>query len=75
MAALYTAPAKRGFVHVLATMWNLGYLQEFSVMGYTLLLSLIEYKTLVMRGDYDAANEILPNIPQVCNCTRSSLTS
>ncbi len=40
-------------------------LQEFSVMGYTLLLSLIEYKTLVMRGDFDAANEILPQIPQV----------
>jgi hypothetical protein len=38
--------------------------QEFSVMGYTLLLSLIEYKTLVLRGDYDAANEILPQIPQ-----------
>ena len=34
-------------------------------MGYTLLLSLIEYKTLVMRGDFDAANEILPQIPQV----------
>ena len=44
-------------------------------MGYTLLLSLIEYKTLVMRGDYDAANEILPNIPQVSTCARSSLTS
>lgn len=36
-------------------------------MGYTLLLSLIEYKTLVMRGDFDAANEILPQIPQVCS--------
>lgn len=35
-------------------------------MAYTLLLSLIEYKTLVMRGDFDAANEILPQIPQVC---------
>ncbi len=44
-------------------------------MGYTLLLSLIEYKTLVMRGDYDAANEILPNIPQVCTCTRSNLAA
>lgn len=41
--------------------------QEFSVMGYTLLLSLIEYKTLVMRGDFDQANEILPQIPQVCS--------
>ena len=39
--------------------------QEFSVMAYTLLLTLIEYKTLVMRADFDAANEILPQIPQV----------
>lgn len=37
--------------------------QEFSVMSYTLLLSLIEYKTLVLRGDYAGANEILPQIP------------
>lgn len=35
-----------------------------SVMGYTLLLSLIEYKTLVMRGDLDRANEVLPSIPK-----------
>ena len=34
-------------------------------MGYTLLLSLIEYKTLVMRGDFGEANKILPQIPQV----------
>ncbi len=37
--------------------------QEFSVMSYTLLLSMIEYKTLVLRGDYAGANEILPQIP------------
>lgn len=42
--------------------------QEFSVAGYTLLLSLIEYKTLVLRGDMEAANEILPTIPQACRC-------
>ena len=34
-------------------------------MAYTLLLTLIEYKTLVMRANFDAANEILPQIPQV----------
>ncbi len=34
------------------------------MVGYTLLLSVIEYKTLVMRGDMDAAAEILPQIPQ-----------
>lgn len=33
-------------------------------MGYTLLLNLIEYKTLVMRGDFQRASEILPLIPQ-----------
>lgn len=40
-------------------------LQEFGVVGYTLLLALIEYKTLVMRGDMDAAAELLPTIPKV----------
>ena len=39
-------------------------MQEFSVMAYTFLLTLIEYKTLVMRADFEAANEILPQIPQ-----------
>ncbi|XP_028091588.1 coatomer subunit beta'-1-like isoform X1 [Camellia sinensis] len=38
--------------------------KEFNVVGYTLLLGLIEYKTLVMRGDLERANEILPSIPQ-----------
>jgi len=33
-------------------------------MAYTLLLSLIEYKTLVMRGDLDRANQVLPSIPK-----------
>lgn len=35
-----------------------------SVIGYTLLLSLIEYKTLVMRGDLEQASQILPSIPK-----------
>lgn len=39
-------------------------LASCSVIGYTLLLSLIEYKTLVMRGDLESANEILPSIPK-----------
>ncbi len=39
--------------------------QEYGIIGYTLLMSLIEYKTLVMREDYDGANSILPTIPQV----------
>ncbi|KAL9272693.1 Coatomer subunit beta'-1-like protein [Drosera capensis] len=60
--------------HLDRPMYLLGYLasqsrvylidKEFNVMGYTLLLSLIEYKTLVMRGDFDRASEILPSIPK-----------
>jgi len=40
------------------------FFSRYSVVGYTLLLSLIEYKTLVMRGDLERANEILPSIPK-----------
>ncbi|XP_022948530.1 coatomer subunit beta'-2-like [Cucurbita moschata] len=60
--------------HLDRPMYLLGYLasqsrvylidKEFNVVGYTLLLSLIEYKTLVMRGDYERANEVLPSIPK-----------
>ncbi|KAL1107903.1 hypothetical protein V6Z11_D03G077200 [Gossypium hirsutum] len=60
--------------HLDRPMYLLGYLasqsrvylidKEFNVMGYTLLLSLIEYKTLVMQGDLERANEILPSIPK-----------
>jgi coatomer subunit beta' len=60
--------------HLDRPMYLLGYLasqsrvflidKEFNVVGYTLLLSLIEYKTLVLRGDLDRANEILPTIPK-----------
>ncbi|KAF0902999.1 hypothetical protein E2562_022628 [Oryza meyeriana var. granulata] len=60
--------------HLDRPMYLLGYLanqsrvylidKEFNVVGYTLLLSLIEYKTLVMRGDLEHANAILPTIPK-----------
>ncbi|CAD6343064.1 unnamed protein product [Miscanthus lutarioriparius] len=60
--------------HLDRPMYLLGYLanqsrvylidKEFNVIGYTLLLSLIEYKTLVMRGDLEHANEILSSIPK-----------
>ncbi|AQL04344.1 Coatomer subunit beta'-3 [Zea mays] len=60
--------------HLDRPMYLLGYLanqsrvylidKEFNVVGYTLLLSLIEYKTLVMRGDLEHANIILPSIPK-----------
>ncbi|KAL8153116.1 hypothetical protein V2J09_010876 [Rumex salicifolius] len=60
--------------HLDHPMYLLGYLaaqsrvylidKEFNVMGYTLLLSLIEYKTLVMRGDFERANALLSSIPK-----------
>ncbi|KAL1551322.1 coatomer subunit beta'-1-like [Salvia divinorum] len=60
--------------HLDRPMYLLGYLanqsrvylldKEFNVIGYTLLLSLIEYKTLVMRGELERANEVLPSIPK-----------
>ncbi|KAI4350875.1 hypothetical protein L6164_005282 [Bauhinia variegata] len=60
--------------HLDRPMYLLGYLanqsrvylidKEFNVMGYTLLLSLIEYKTLVMRGDFEHASQIFSTIPQ-----------
>ncbi|KAJ7569395.1 hypothetical protein O6H91_01G111000 [Diphasiastrum complanatum] len=60
--------------HLDRPMYLLGYLanqsrvylidKEFNVMSYTLLLSLIEYKTLVLRGDLERAQEILPSIPK-----------
>jgi coatomer subunit beta' len=34
------------------------------VVSYTLLLSLVEFKTLVMRQEVSAAWELLPSIPQ-----------
>lgn len=59
--------------HLDRPMYLLGYLasqskvylidKEFNVLGYTLLLSLIEYKTLVMRGDLEHAATVLQSIP------------
>ncbi|XP_020097538.1 coatomer subunit beta'-1-like isoform X1 [Ananas comosus] len=60
--------------HLDRPMYLLGYLasqsrvylidKELNVMGYTLLLGMIEYKTLVMRGDMDSANNTLLSIPK-----------
>jgi hypothetical protein len=37
--------------------------REFNIVSYTLLLSLIEFKTLVMRDQLSDALGLLPNIP------------
>ncbi|DBB15486.1 TPA: hypothetical protein ACH3X3_003709 [Trebouxia sp. C0006] len=60
--------------HLDRPMYLLGYLasqskvylidKEFGVVSYTLLLSLIEYKTLVLREDMEAAQQLLPSIPK-----------
>ncbi len=59
--------------HLDRPMYILGYLaaqnrvylidKEFNVVSYTLLLSLLEYKTLVLREELEAAEDILPTIP------------
>lgn len=35
----------------------------FQVVSYTLLLSVLEYESAVLRGDFESADAILPNIP------------
>ena len=41
-------------------------LQEYGIVGYTMNLSMIEYKTLIIREDLEAAAQLLPSIPKVC---------
>ncbi|KAK9848483.1 hypothetical protein WJX84_008248 [Apatococcus fuscideae] len=60
--------------HLDRPMFLLGYLasqsrvylidREFGVVAYTLLLTLIEYKTLIIRGDLETAAKTLPNVPK-----------
>jgi coatomer subunit beta' len=37
--------------------------KEVNVVSYALSLSVVEYQTVVLRGDMDAAEEILATIP------------
>ena len=37
--------------------------KDLRVTSFALSLAVVEYQTLVLRGDLDAANEILPDIP------------
>lgn len=60
--------------HLDRPMYLLGYLashskvylidKEFGVVSYTLLMSLIEYKTLILREETEAAEQLLPTIPK-----------
>jgi len=38
--------------------------KELSVVSYSLLLSILEYQTAVMRKDFDTANKVLPTVPK-----------
>ncbi|EKM60052.1 uncharacterized protein PHACADRAFT_206262 [Phanerochaete carnosa HHB-10118-sp] len=38
--------------------------KDVNIFSYALSLSLVEYQTAVLRGDMDAADEILPSIPK-----------
>ncbi|KAI9293949.1 Coatomer, beta' subunit [Neoconidiobolus thromboides FSU 785] len=38
--------------------------RDFSVISYALSLTVLEFQTLVLRGELDAAKELLPTIPE-----------
>lgn len=60
--------------HLDRTMYLLGYIpkdnrlylsdKDMNVVGYSLLLSVLEYQTAVMRQDFDTAKQVLPTIPR-----------
>ncbi|XP_048005111.1 coatomer subunit beta' isoform X1 [Leguminivora glycinivorella] len=59
--------------HLDHTMYILGYVakenrlylndKELNVVSYSLLLSVLEYQTAVMRGDFETADRVLPTVP------------
>lgn len=38
--------------------------RDFGIASYTLLLSMVEFKTLCMRGDVPASLQLLPQLPK-----------
>jgi coatomer subunit beta' len=60
--------------HLDRTMYLLGYVpkenrlylgdKELNITSYSLLLSVLEYQTAVMRRDFDIADRVLPTIPK-----------
>uniref|UniRef100_A0A8C5EMY7 Beta'-coat protein n=1 Tax=Gouania willdenowi TaxID=441366 RepID=A0A8C5EMY7_GOUWI len=60
--------------HMDRTMYLLGYIpkddrlylgdKELNVVSYSLLLSMLEYQTAVMRKDFSTADKVLPTIPK-----------
>ncbi|CAK8698584.1 coatomer subunit beta'-like isoform X2 [Clavelina lepadiformis] len=60
--------------HLDRTLYLLGYMpsdnrlylgdKELNVVSYSLLLSVLEYQTAVMRQDFETADKVLPSIPK-----------
>ncbi|XP_028275951.1 coatomer subunit beta'-like [Parambassis ranga] len=60
--------------HMDRTMYLLGYIpkddrlylgdKELNIISYSLLLSVLEYQTAVMRKDFNTADKVLPTIPK-----------
>ena len=38
--------------------------KELNIVSYSLLLSVLEYQTAVMRQDFDTADKVLPTVPK-----------
>uniref|UniRef100_A0A7S4EQE9 Coatomer subunit beta' n=1 Tax=Pseudo-nitzschia australis TaxID=44445 RepID=A0A7S4EQE9_9STRA len=38
--------------------------KSLNIIAYKVMLSVLQYQTAVMRGDFDAANQLLPNVPE-----------
>ena len=38
--------------------------KSLNIIAYKVMLAVLQYQTAVMRGDFDSANELLPNIPE-----------
>jgi coatomer subunit beta' len=38
--------------------------KALNIVSYRIMLAVLQYQTAVMRGDFDSANELLPNIPE-----------
>lgn len=60
--------------HLDGTMYLLGYIpkdnrlylgdKDLNIVSYSLLLSVLEYQTAVMREDFETAKQVLPTIPK-----------
>lgn len=69
-AAAFTPPA----FSPCRTMYLLGYIpkddrlylgdKELNIVSYSLLVSVLEYQTAVMRRDFGMADKVLPTIPK-----------